>query len=107
MLKVELVTLRRDKVDAFKAWMAALQRRKEEVLETFEAEGTRHEFVAIIGDTDPPVVVYATESDDFSKAQKAFLNSRFPIDMEHKAVLHECIAGRAPLEVLFELAARP
>lgn len=107
MLKVGLVTLRPNKVNAFKAWMATLKRRREEVLETFQAEGTRHEFVAILGNTDPPVVVYAIEVDDFAKAEEAFKNSHFPIDIEHKAVLKECLAGGAAHEVLFELAARP
>jgi len=103
MLKVGLVTLHRDKVEAFKAWMAALERRKDEVLETFEAEGTRSEFVAILNNTDPPVVVYAMEAVDFAKAEEAFKHSAFPIDIEHKAVLKECLSGRAPHEVLFEL----
>ena len=105
MLKVGLVTLHRDKVEAFKSWMATLARRKDEVLESFEAEGTRSEFVAILNDTDPPVIVYAMEAVDLAKADEAFRHSAFPIDIEHKAVLKECLAGRAPHEVLFELCA--
>jgi len=105
MLKVGLVTLHRDKVEAFKAWMATLSRRRDEVLETFAAEGTRSEFVAILNNTDPPVVVYAMETDDFAKAEDAFRHSAFPIDIEHKAVLKDCLSGRAPHEVLFELCA--
>jgi hypothetical protein len=103
MLKVGLVTLHRDKVEAFKAWKATLARRKDEVLETFEAESTRSEFVAILNNTDPPVVVYAMEAVDFAKADEAFKHSAFPIDIAHKAVLNDCLSGRAPHEVLSEL----
>lgn len=106
MLKVGLVTLQRDKVETFKTWMAALQRRKEEVLETFEAEGTRAEFVAILDNTNPPVVVYVIEAVDIAKAEEVFKRSTLPIDIEHKATLTQCVAGRAPHEVLFELSAR-
>jgi hypothetical protein len=35
---------------------------------------------------DSPIVVYAVESDDFAKGDEAFKNSRFTIDIEHKAV---------------------
>lgn len=107
MLRVVLLTLHADKLEVFKDWMSALRSRKEEVLETFEAEGVKQEFVAIIGKTDPPVVVWAVESEDLAGADEAFKNSRFAVDVEHKAVLNECIAGRAGHEVLLNLRARP
>ena len=87
-MEVGFVSLRPEKVGDFKAWMATLQRRREEVFETFRAEGTRHELVAIIENTDPPVVVYAMEAEDLARAQEVFTHSQLSIDVEHKTVLN-------------------
>lgn len=104
MLKVGFFALIPDKVTVFHSWMEELQRRSEEVLETFRAESTRHELVVVLEQTDPPIVVYAIAVEDFIRAQEVFRKSQLAIDIEHKAILQECIADRAPHRVLLDLS---
>jgi hypothetical protein len=87
MLKVGFFILKPDKDPDFHSWMEELQRRIEEVLETFRAKGTRHELVVVLEQTYPPIVVYAVEAEDFSRVQEVFEKSKLTIDIEHKAVL--------------------
>lgn len=74
MLKVGFFTLRPDKLTAFQSWMEELQRRSEEVLDTFRAEGTRHELVVVLEQTNPPIVVYAVEVEDFSRPRRSSIS---------------------------------
>lgn len=103
MLKIVFFTLKPDQVAVFEAWMAELRERREEVFETFVAEGTRHEVVAILENTNPPVVVYAVEADDFDRAQQVFSQSQFPIDLKHKEVLKATVGEKVPHRVLLDL----
>ena len=64
--------------------MEELQRRSEEVLETFRAEATRHELVVVLEQTDPPIVAYAVEDEDFSRAHYRDRERRVAADSVEK-----------------------
>lgn len=105
MLRVVFVRIHPEKVDRLRAWMRALDRRRAEVIETFEREGVSAETVHLLETAQGPVMVYAIAMDDAARADAAFAASRLPIDEEHRKVLDEVIAGKADVELLFEASA--
>jgi hypothetical protein len=104
VLRVTFRRVRPDQVDRLRAWMAELMRRQDEVLATFANEGVRHEQAFLLQTTDGPVLVYAAEADDFLRAAQAYAQSTLPIDLEHRQVLGEVLAGDAPVERVYEAA---
>jgi hypothetical protein len=82
--------------------MGELMRRREEVLETFENEGTRHEVAYLLETSDGPIFVYAIEAED--RAHAASLESSHPIDAQHKEVMAQALAEPVPAELLYDVA---
>ncbi|MEU4678520.1 DUF6176 family protein [Micromonospora sp. NPDC023737] len=103
MLKIKVSRVRRDKVEQLKAWLAEATRRADEIRETFVNEGVTHEQGFILETTDGPVFVYAVESADYEAAVRAFQESPFPIDAEHKAVLAEVLDGEVNVPLLIDV----
>jgi Family of unknown function (DUF6176) len=90
-------------LDRLRWWMAELTRRRDEVIETFENEGTRHEVVHLLETSDGPILVYATEAEDPEQAHAAFLASSLPIDAEHRKVMGEVVGQPVPAELLLDV----
>ncbi len=82
--------------------MAELTRRREESLETFRREGTRHEVVHLL-EVEAPVLVYAMDLEDPDRARRVYAQSELPIDAEHRRVMDAVSAGAAPTRKLFDL----
>lgn len=101
MIKLSILKVRPDRVERLRSWFAELTRRREEVLETFRREGTRHEIVRLLETGDGPVLIYAMEAADLERAAEAFRTSPLPIDREHRDVLRACLAESAATEELF------
>jgi hypothetical protein len=70
-----------------------LQEPSDEVRDTFAQEGVTHEQAYVINSTDGPLLIYVTEAADHRQASEAFRNSTLPIDIAHKAVMTEVLAG--------------
>jgi hypothetical protein len=104
MLDLSFHRVRPEKVDRLRDWLRSLSDRREEVLETFRREGTRHEKAALLMTSEGPVLAYAIERDPAIDGQAVFLSSELAIDKEHLAVLKECLVGYANAEVLFDIA---
>jgi hypothetical protein len=85
--------------------MHELTQRRDEVVETFRAEGTRHESAYLLQGASGPVLVYVQQVDDPEQARRAFAASQLPIDLQHKQVMAEVREGRANVELLFDLSA--
>lgn len=106
MLQVAFRRVRPEKAGVLREWMAELNDRRDEVLETFEAETTRHEKVFLLDADGPgPLMVYVMDVDDPQHAAAAFADSRLPIDVRHKEVMAEVDAGRAEVESLLDISA--
>ncbi|MFI6759921.1 DUF6176 family protein [Micromonospora sp. NPDC050417] len=103
MLKIRVLKVRPDKVDRLKDWLAEGMRRADEIRETFHHEGVAHEQGFLLSTEDGPVLVYAVESADYEAAKRAFADSTFPIDAEHKAVMAEVIEGEIPVPLLLDV----
>lgn len=102
MLHVGIYRVRDDQVERLREWMHELGRRRDEVLETFAAETTRHEVAYLLRGKDGPILIYVGEMEDLEQGRKAFQVSKLPIDIEHKRVLADVLAGKADAELLFE-----
>jgi len=89
LIKISFITVNPAKVDKLRQWMKEASSRKKEVLETLKAEGIKHEIVYLLERSVPPILIYATESEDHEKARAAFKESKFPIDEQHKGVMRE------------------
>src|SRR5205085_10211403 len=88
--------------DLLRAWMAEVNGRQDEVRETFRRQGVHHEQAFLVDGKDGPLFIYAIEMEDPEKARRAFETSQLPIDREHAAVMAQVIAGRVPVELLYE-----
>ena len=88
-------------------WLAQLDRRRDEVLESFARETTRHEQAFIIPGEFGPILVYVMEAHDVEHASAAYKDSALSIDREHRAVLRECLLERLQVQPLFDCAVPP
>jgi hypothetical protein len=104
MLKVVFRRVRPDQVERLRSWLRELDRRHEEVRETFRQETVRHEIAYLLEDNAGHVLVYAMEAYDVDKARDAFQASTLPIDLEHKEVMSAVLAGSVAVERLYECA---
>jgi hypothetical protein len=82
--------------------MAELNRRHDEVAETFALEGTRHEQAYLLKTSDGPILIYAMEAPDHALAAASFKQSKMAIDIEHKQVMKQVLAGKADMELLYQ-----
>jgi uncharacterized protein DUF6176 len=102
LLKTAFLRVRPDKVDRLKSWLAELNLRHDEVLETFAQETVRHEVAYLLEGRDGPILVYVMEAQDFDQARRAYQGSNLPIDAEHRRVMMEISEGPAAVETLYE-----
>jgi hypothetical protein len=105
VLRVGFFNVRPDKVERLRAWMHELTQRRDEVVETFRAEGTQHEGAYLLKGASGPVLVYVQQVDDPERARRAFTASQFPIDLQHKQVMAEVRESPAEVELLFDISA--
>lgn len=106
MLRVVFRKVREGQVDRVREWMAELNGRSDEVLATFAQEGVRHEAAYLLQTLEGPVLVYAVEAEDVERARRVAEASTLPIDLEHRRVMGETLAGPADVEPLYECAVR-
>jgi Family of unknown function (DUF6176) len=103
MLHVTFRRVRPERVDALRAWMAELDRRREEVRATFRNEGVRHEQAFLIESADGPVLVYAHEVDDPAAASAAYGGSTLALDQEHREIMGSVLGEDAEVELLYDV----
>lgn len=107
MLRVTFQRIKPGKEAQLRAWMDELNSRADEVRATFIDETVRHEQTFILHTVDGPVLVGATEVEDFRKGREAFKRSQHAIDQEHKKVLRECLGDRLQVPPLYDVALDP
>ena len=103
MLYVRTLRIKENKLDDLRDWMRELSTRVDEVRETFEREGVRHEQAHLLHTTDGALLIYAVEADDIDEALRAFESSPLPIDAQHRAVMTEVTAERLDAEMLLDI----
>ena len=84
-------------------WLAELTRRRDEVLQTFEYEGTREEAAYLLRTADGPILVYVMDVSDPERAGIAYRYSSLPIDQQHKQVMHQVLGEEVEAELLYDV----
>ena len=84
-------------------WMAELMRRRDEVLQTFEYEGTREEAAYLLRTAEGPVLIYVMDVADPERAGIAYRYSALPIDQQHKQVMHQVLGEELEPELLYDV----
>src|SRR5688572_4943621 len=102
MLEVAFRRVKEGEVDRLRAWMAGLNRRPEEVRETFRQESVRQERAWLLQGSDAPILVYAVEAEDPELGHLVARTSTLPIDVEHRRLMAEVLEGPADVEPLYE-----
>ena len=102
MIKLAVQRVKAEEEGTLRDWMAELYRRRDEITETFALEGTRHEQAYLLKTSDGPILIYAMEAPDHERAAAAFKQSKLAIDIEHKQVMKQVLAGKADVELLYE-----
>lgn len=103
MLNVAIRRVAEGEVDRLRWWMGELMRRRDEVIETFQNEGVRHEVAYLISLAGESILVYVADVDDPEQAGAAFRSSTLPIDQEHKEVMGRVLAGQIHAELLYDV----
>ena len=106
MLYVRTLRIHPDKVDLLRGWMQQLDKRADEVRETFAQEGVRHEQAHLLETSAGALLIYAVECEDIDEALRVYEASTLPIDHEHREMLAAVTAERLDMEKLLDLQAR-
>ena len=101
MLRVSFARIRPEMEPKLRDWLAQLMVRRAEVLETFAGEGTSQEQAYILPTSDGPMLVYVMDTQDNERARAAYALSSHAIDLEHRAILTECLGERLRLTPLY------
>jgi hypothetical protein len=91
MIKVAIARIKADKEARVRNWLEELNRRADEVRETFVDETVRAEQGMIVPTSDGPLFVHVMEAEDFERGRQAYARSTHAIDQEHRAVMDECL----------------
>ncbi len=92
-----------DKKEKLRWWMAEVQRREEEVKETFRQETVQHEQAYLIDNEGDAILVYVMEVEDPDAARDAFQTSQLAIDHEHRQIMDEVAAETLHPELLYDV----
>lgn len=102
MIKLAMRKVKPGEEGRLREWMAQLNARRPEVLETFRQEGVRHELAYLIDGAGGPVLIYAMEEANHEQAAAAYARSTLPIDLEHRRIMGQVLGERVSSELLYE-----
>ncbi len=102
MLKLSIRRVRPGKEQGLRDWLGELNRRQEEVRETFAQESVRHEQAYLIPSSDGAILIYAMEAEDHKRGRQAFQDSTLPIDVDHKRAMGIALGDKVDAELLYE-----
>jgi len=103
MLQVSIVPIKPEKEARLRQWLVELNKRADEVRQTFCDESVRGEQGFIIPTAEGPLLVYAIETESLEKGRKVYLASTREIDHQHKAVMKECLGESLHLEPIYNV----
>jgi hypothetical protein len=91
MLQTWIHRIKPEKETRLRAWLAEMNERQHELREVFDDAGVRAEQAFVVSTDAGPLLIYVSEVDDATRAARAFAASMRSIDVEHRAVMQECI----------------
>jgi hypothetical protein len=104
MLNATFARVAEQDLPRLRAWLAELPERREELVESYRREGTRHELFFVIRARPSPIVVLITEVADLEHAVVSFLRSNQPLGLEFKSLVQDIAAAESDVELLFDSA---
>jgi hypothetical protein len=102
MLSVTFSRVRAGQEQRLRDWGRELMKRGDEVRQTFDQEGVRHEKSFLIRTAEAAILVRVGDVEDWDKAVAAFNQSTLPIDAEHKSVMESALEGPFAAELIYE-----
>ena len=102
MIKLAVKYVKKEEEQTLRHWLSELNRRRDEVLETFSQEGTRQEQAYLADIAERTVLIYVMDMQDPEHAAKAFKESNLAIDLEHRRIMERALDKRVKLEPLYE-----
>jgi hypothetical protein len=94
------------KTARLKEWMAEIQTREDEAIETLKHEGMHSEAAFLQRTEDGDFLVYYMEADDMDHVFEAYKQSDHEIDHEHREVLEDVLEDGSDVdnyELLYHL----
>ena len=104
MLQVAIRHVRPEKETKLRMWLAELNARADEVRDTFRSETVRAEQAFIVPGVAGPILIYIMEAENFARGSKAFAESSYAIDAEHREMMRECLGESLELRPLYDVA---
>ncbi len=100
------IPLRRGETERFLSFIRAAQARKAEMLESMQAEGVVFECIFLERQAEQDSIIFYMQAENLEKAQRAFAESRLPIDVETRAMIAACwdVERTSLLQPCLELA---
>jgi hypothetical protein len=102
MLQATIGQIGEDDVSELRRWLAILGSRRDELRESYDKHGTRHELFLLIHTHPRPILVIVAEVADDEQATDSFLRSNLPIDVEFKTLVQEISPEAAEVELLYD-----
>jgi hypothetical protein len=102
MLQTTFARIDEEDVPRLRSWLSLLSSRRDELRESYQQQGTRHELFFLVRIRRLPILLLIAEVDDTERATRSFLQSELPIDVEFKALFHEISPGEAEVELLYD-----
>lgn len=106
MIHLVVRRIRPDHRERVSSWLGEVDGpRRAEALASLDAEGIDHETAMLVDTTDGPILVYAMQTDDLSRARAVADGSLRPIDAEHRAVMRAADGGPVDAVTVLDLRA--
>lgn len=105
MLRTWVHRIKPGREDQLRNWLATLNSRSDEVRDSLHASGVRAEQAFILSGLTGSLLVYVSDAADQHHAERLFDDSSRPIDVEHRAMMAECIAETLNTTPLYDVVA--
>ncbi len=104
LLETTFLRVQESALPRLREWLRGLAQRRDELRESYAAEGTRHERFFLLRDAEGPVLLLVGELEDGERGRESFLRSRRPLAVEFKRLIQEIGAGDPQPECLYDSA---
>jgi hypothetical protein len=102
VLNATFARVREEDLPRLRSWLASLAERREELRESYQRQGTRHELFFLVRTERAPLLVLISEIRDLEEGTASFLRSNLPIDVEFKSLVQEISRFDEGVELLYD-----
>ena len=102
MLNATFARVEENDVPRLREWLESLSSRRDELLASYERQGTRHELFFLVRTQHSVLLVLISELNDLEQGTESFLHSDFPLDLEFKDLVQEISMFDTAVELLYD-----